>query len=105
MLAEGSPKQRERRLQKMNSIIRFGIRLPGLTVAVLSSLCGPAAAFGQNCALCYTQAGGAGSRMIQALRSGILIMVIPPVLICLGLTVMAYRKRNQFNEGLPVDPS
>jgi hypothetical protein len=32
------------------------------------------------------------------LRSGILILVLPPMLICIGLAVMTYRKRNQFNE-------
>jgi hypothetical protein len=36
--------------------------------------------------------------LIQALRSGILILVFPPMLISIGLAVMAYRKRNQFNE-------
>jgi len=58
----------------------------------------PGLAFAQNCALCYTQAAGGGSRLIEALRSGILILVIPPMLICAGITVMAYRKRNQFNQ-------
>ena len=58
----------------------------------------PALSFAQNCALCYTQAAGSGSRMIHALKSGILILVIPPMCICVGLTVMAYKKRNQFNE-------
>jgi len=56
--------------------------------------------FAQNCALCYTQAAGSGSRMIHALKSGILILMIPPMCICIGLTVMAYKKRNQFNEDL-----
>jgi len=46
----------------------------------------------------YTQAAGAGSRMIVALKSGILILVAPPMLICLGIAWMAYKKRNQFNE-------
>ena len=54
----------------------------------------------QSCALCYTQAAGSGSRMIAALRSGILILAIPPTLICCGIAWMAYRKRNQFNEDL-----
>jgi hypothetical protein len=58
----------------------------------------PASAFAQNCALCYTQAAGAGARVIEALRGGILILVIPPILICTGLTVMANRRRNQFTE-------
>jgi hypothetical protein len=36
--------------------------------------------------------------MIAALKSGILILVAPPMLICLGIAWMAYKKRNQFNE-------
>jgi hypothetical protein len=67
-----------------------------LTLGV--SLVLPALTFAQNCALCYTQAAGSGSRMIAALRSGILILAIPPTLICAGITWMAYKKRNQFNE-------
>jgi hypothetical protein len=39
-----------------------------------------------------------GLRFIHDLRSGILVLVISPMLICIGLVVMAYRKRNQFNE-------
>jgi hypothetical protein len=58
----------------------------------------PSLAFAQNCALCYSQAAGGGSRLIQALRGGILILVIPPMAISVGIAVMAYRKRNQFNE-------
>ena len=52
--------------------------------------------FGQSCALCYTQAASSGSRMIRALRNGILILVIPPMFLSVGFTVLAYRKRNQF---------
>ena len=65
---------------------------------LLAALLTPALVFAQNCALCYSQAAGSGSRLIQALRSGILILVLPPMLICVGLAVMAYRKRNNFNE-------
>ncbi|MGB7438126.1 MAG: hypothetical protein WBW49_22125, partial [Candidatus Acidiferrum sp.] len=70
-------------------------------------LLAPAMTFAQGCALCYTQAAGSGSRMIAALRSGILILAIPPVAICIGITWMAYKKRNQFNdygEDTPEDP-
>jgi len=66
--------------------------------ALATALAVPALAYSQNCALCYTQAAGAGSRMIAALKSGILILVAPPMLICLGIAWMAYKKRNQFNE-------
>ncbi len=36
--------------------------------------------------------------MIHALRNGILILVIPPMFLSIGITVLAYRKRNQFRE-------
>jgi hypothetical protein len=63
-----------------------------------TSLLLPAATLAQNCALCYTQAAASGSRMIQALRSGILVLVFPPMIICIAITWMAYKKRNQFND-------
>ena len=63
----------------------------------LAMLIGVSAAYAQNCALCYTQAASAGSRIIQGLRSGILVLVIPPMLMSVGITVLAYRKRNQFS--------
>ena len=67
-------------------------------MAVLFLLAIPVPLLAQSCALCYTQAAGSGSRMIHALKSGILILMIPPMCICIGLTVMAYKKRNQFND-------
>lgn len=67
--------------------------------AVLSgTLLLPALSSAQSCALCYTQAASSGSRMIKALRSGIITLAIPPTLICAGITWMAYKKRNQFND-------
>lgn len=78
----------------MGNIVRRAVRWATLGV----SLAVPALTMAQNCALCYTQAAGSGSRMIAALRSGILILAIPPTLICVGITWMAYKKRNQFNE-------
>lgn len=70
----------------------------GKALALLSLLGAPLVAQAQNCALCYTQAAGAGERMIQALRSGILVLVFPPMAICIAIAVAAYRKRNRFNE-------
>ena len=52
-------------------------------------------AFSQNCALCYTQAASSGARMIQALKSGILILVIPPTLGSIGMIFVVHRKNNQ----------
>jgi hypothetical protein len=66
-------------------------------VALLATivLCLPVSAYAQSCALCYTQAAGSGSKMIQALKSGILILIAPPTLGSVGLIFVCYRKRNQ----------
>lgn len=53
-------------------------------------------AFSQSCALCYTQAASAGSRMIEALRSGILILIVPPTLATVGMIFIVHHKRNQY---------
>ena len=56
-----------------------------------------AAAYAQSCALCYTQAAGAGKHFIQGLRTGILVLIVPPMFMSMGITVLAYKKRNRTN--------
>lgn len=53
------------------------------------------AAYAQGCALCYTQAAGSGHRFIQGLRTGILVLIVPPMFMSVGITVLAYKKRNR----------
>jgi hypothetical protein len=76
------------------------VRRGALAVAALLTLFAPQALFAQGCALCYTQAAASTQRFIQALRSGILILVIPPMFLSVMFTVMAYRRRNTFHEDL-----
>jgi hypothetical protein len=66
------------------------IALLGLIILLM-----PVPAFAQSCALCYTQAASSGSRMIQALKSGILILIAPPTFMTVGVIFVCYRKRNQ----------
>ncbi len=69
---------------------------PVLGVLVLLLAASPA--FSQSCALCYTQASSAGARMIDALRSGILILVLPPTFASVGMLFIVHRKRNQVRQ-------
>lgn len=71
------------------------VQIPLIVLAVLSA---PMSAFSQGCALCYTQAASAGARMIAALRSGILILIAPPMLMTIGVAIVAYRRRNHYSE-------
>jgi hypothetical protein len=72
--------------------------LIGVVLLALAMLAAPLPAFSQSCALCYTQAASAGARMIQALRSGILILIVPPTLMSVAMIFIVYRKRNQFRQ-------
>jgi hypothetical protein len=67
-----------------------------LVFMALASLMFPLTGAAQGCALCYTQAHDSGPRMIQALNDGILVLMVPPIGICLMIMVMAYKKRNKF---------
>ena len=74
-----------------SKLIRYAtIALGGLLI-----LLAPLPLFSQSCALCYTQAASSGSRMIQALKSGILILIIPPTLMSVGLIFVVRRKNTQ----------
>jgi hypothetical protein len=66
------------------------------SAAAAGILCATAPAFAQGCALCYTQAASAPARFVHALRSGILVLVFPPLLISVTLATVAYRKRDTF---------
>jgi len=72
--------------------------LIGIVLVTLAILAAPLPAFSQSCALCYTQAASAGARMIQALRSGILILIVPPTFMSVGMIFIVNRKRNQFRQ-------
>jgi hypothetical protein len=79
----------------MNMPIRNSLRK---TLVLAGTLICSMAAQAQNCALCYTQAAASGSRLVQGLRSGILVLIFPPMMICIGFTVTAYRRRNRFHQ-------
>ena len=82
-----------RKLRIKRPLLVFAATLLGLALLTV-----PLPAFSQSCALCYTQASSAGARVIQALRSGILILIVPPTLMSVGMIFIVYRKRNQFRQ-------
>ena len=79
--------------KKMRIEKRLLLIIAVATIALIG-LAAPPPAFSQSCALCYTQAASAGARMIQALKSGILILIVPPTLGSLGMIFVGYQKRN-----------
>jgi hypothetical protein len=81
------------RLRIARQFLLIGVALIGLGM-----LAAPRPAAAQSCALCYTQAASSGSRMIQALKSGILILIVPPTLLSVGMIFVLYHKRHQVRQ-------
>lgn len=79
----------------MTGMNKFAKRVLG-AAAVVSALA--PAAFGQACALCYTAAAASKEGAISALRHGILILLFPPIAICLGFVTLGYRSRERFQD-------
>ncbi len=48
--------------------------------------------------MCYKTAAAAKATAIQALRSGILVLLIPPLVMCIGIFVIAFRNRDSFRD-------
>ena len=71
------------------------VRLALIAVAVVALFASPLPALAQSCALCYTQAASASTRMIDALKSGILILIVPPTLMSIAMVFIMYRNRNR----------
>ncbi len=65
---------------------------------ILATLLFATPAFAQGCVMCYNTAAAAKAAAINALRSGILILMVPPVLISAGVFVLALRGRERFND-------
>jgi hypothetical protein len=66
-----------------------------VALATLLFILAPLPLFSQSCALCYTQAAQSGSKIIQALKNGILVLVIPPTLMSVGMIFVVRRKSSQ----------
>lgn len=93
----------KREVQKMlQRVFKRQLQRPSLLIAValvgLALLTATPQAFSQSCALCYTQAASAGARMIQALRSGILVLIVPPTFMSVCMVFIVYRKGHQFRQ-------
>jgi len=61
--------------------------------AALACLLAPQAA-AQSCAMCYQNASATGAQGREALRHGILILMVPTLSLFLGIFGLIYSRRN-----------
>jgi hypothetical protein len=77
---------------------KIRIRRVPIVVAAIGAVLTSDAVRGQNCAQCYQSAAASGNHFVQALRSGILILISAPLIVCTAIAILAYRKRSSFRE-------
>jgi hypothetical protein len=63
---------------------------------LLVALIAPLSAWAANCPFCYSKAMSSSGGILQAFRHGIIILMIPPFLMSVVISVVAYRRRNAY---------
>ena len=72
------------------------MRYAGSMVGLL--LCLPITLLAERCPFCYSKAASSSPNLFHALRSGVVILMVPSFLLSVGITVIAYRRRNSFHQ-------
>ena len=73
-------------------VVRIAVGL----AALASSSVAPA----QTCPACYQNAAAQAPGMLQALRTGVLVMMFPSLLMFILIFGVLFRRRNTFNGGV-----
>ena len=88
----------------MNLVDKFAKIALRSAVLLSVACCTPLAGWGANCPFCYSKAMSSTAGMLQAFRSGILILMIPPFFMSAAFTIVAYKRRNRFHQPTGRDP-
>jgi len=98
-------------MMKTDALFSPWLRLKPVSLLAVRFLCLAALllagshVFAQSCAMCYTTAAGGGAGVIRALKGGILVLAVPPVLLFTGLVSIVARWRTNEPEAEPdADP-
>lgn len=75
---------------------RHAVAWTVLLIAISLLLCSSSQIYAQGCAMCYTSAAASKAGALHALRSGILILLLPVLAMCSGISVIIYRSRDRF---------
>jgi hypothetical protein len=71
------------------------IRTAALVIAALGVFAAFAPhAFAQGCAMCYQNAAASGPQGREALRHGIIVLLVPTISLFLGIFGLLYTRRN-----------
>jgi hypothetical protein len=67
-------------------------------LAFLAIALSPASLYARSCPMCYQAAANSSSQFFEALKHGIIFMMLGPLVITGAIVYIAYQKRNQFSK-------
>jgi hypothetical protein len=80
------------------SNVKFPIRgFLARVSAALAMLASSSLALAQTCPACYNNAASQNPGLLQALKTGILVMMLPTLIMFVVIFTVLYRRRNNFN--------
>ena len=85
-----------------SQISRAAARIAALTAAGFAAIGGSSAGFAQSCPACYANAAQAAG-MLHALRTGVLVMMLPCLAMFIVIFSVAYRRRAACNAEASVE--
>lgn len=90
-------------ISNLKSRMRRGlVRMVAPAAVALAALGHPSAGFAQSCPACYANAAQAAG-MLHALKTGILVMMLPCLAMFMVIFAVAYRRRAAFNAESSID--
>jgi len=84
-------------ISKFKSRVGRGLARASALAAVLLSAVSASTGYAQTCPYCYANAAAQTPGMLQTLRTGILVMLLPCLTIFVIIFSVAYRRRESFN--------
>ena len=67
----------------------------------LATLALPPAGWAQGCVLCYTSAANGGPGAMRAFQMGIIALLAPALLLCVGVALLIYRRARIASGSVP----
>ncbi len=71
------------------------LRVAALVTGLIISLASSSPALAQTCPLCYNAAAVSKAGAVHALRSGVLVLLIPPLVMFAGIFVLAFHRNRR----------
>lgn len=84
-------------------MVRWLARMTAPVAVVLAALADTSVGYAQTCPYCYANAAAQTPGMLQALKTGVLVIMLPCLAMFIVIFAVAYRRRESYNADGTID--